>query len=326
MMHTSIAASYADLLAGLGVPVEAGLERARLPVAAIVEGKGFVPCRQLFAWISDAGRRHGIDDFGLRAVKRTGLAGLQTGLVTDIAESPTLLAGMHLLCRRVGQTSSHASMWIEEEDDGVRVCLRGSFSADTPGQSEMVWWALGCLCNVARLFAGPVWVPKEVGVVGSGGAGDFAENLFCVPGFATEQPYWWIALPRYMLAYPRHHLIEPPKTTGARPEDPPSGFAAAVRHLLRLYRGDGFLRPDEMADVAGFSVPELEQQLATEGQTYSRLVDETRFELARERLADTTMPIDDVAVEAGYGGAEQLSRAFRRFAGMSASEYRALRR
>jgi len=324
MMHSSIAASYVGLLGELGAPVENGLERAGLPVVPIVTGSGFVPCKPLFAWISDQAERQGIDDFGLRAVKRTGLAGLQSRLVTDIAQSPTLLTAMHLLCRRVAQASSHAGMWLDEQGDEVRFCMHGSFSPDTPGQSEMVWWALGSMCNVVRLFAGPVWIPKTVGVVGSEEVGGFAESCFDVSGFAREQPFWWISVPRYMLVYPRHHLMEQPSWDGRSPEDPPPDLAASVRYLLRQYRGGAYPRVDEMAEITAMPLPELVGHLAAAGQEYPTLVEEARFEWARERLGDPAMSIGEVAAEAGYRDPIRFAQAFRRFTGMSPSEYRAV--
>lgn len=323
MMHSSIAASYVSLLDELGAPLEAGLERAGLPVGTITAGTGFVPCKPLFQWIRDEGRRQGIDDFGLRAVKRAGLTALQSGLVADVAESPTLLAAMRLLCDRVAQASSHARMWLVEQHDGMRLCMRGSFSPDTPGQGEMVWWALGSMCNVVRLFAGPVWVPRTVGVVGSGEVGDFAESCFNVSGFVRGEPCWWISVPRYMLAYPRHHLMEAPRRDGPLLENPPRGFARSIHYLLRRYRGSGYPCADRMAEIADIPLHELVEQLTAAGLNYAEMVEEARFEWARERLIDSTVPIAAVAAEAGYRDPEHFARAFQRFTGMTPGEYRA---
>lgn len=47
-----------------------------------------------------------------------------------------------------------------------------------------------------------------------------------------------------------------------------------------------------------------------------------RFEYARERLADRTTPLAQIAADAGFADQSHLTRTFKRFSGMTPSEYR----
>ena len=68
----------------------------------------------------------------------------------------------------------------------------------------------------------------------------------------------------------------------------------------------------------------LQRRLARRGYTYSSLVDEARFEIARQLLGDPGMKVAEVALEVGYREQAHFTRAFRRFAGVAPREYRRL--
>ena len=56
--------------------------------------------------------------------------------------------------------------------------------------------------------------------------------------------------------------------------------------------------------------------------TYSRLLDQVRFEKAAEMLRKTDAKIIDVAYATGYENPSHFSRAFRRIAGVTPREFR----
>jgi AraC-like DNA-binding protein len=66
----------------------------------------------------------------------------------------------------------------------------------------------------------------------------------------------------------------------------------------------------------------LQRRIQQGGRTYSELVREARFDLAREMLVDPSMRIIDVALASGYGNQQHFSRAFRRHAGVSPTIFR----
>ncbi|MFP3647289.1 helix-turn-helix domain-containing protein [Paraburkholderia sp. SIMBA_054] len=62
------------------------------------------------------------------------------------------------------------------------------------------------------------------------------------------------------------------------------------------------------------------------GTSPSRYLRRARLELACELLAQTSMPVDDVARRVGLGSGDRLGKLFRRCIGRSPTEYRAWRR
>ena len=97
--------------------------------------------------------------------------------------------------------------------------------------------------------------------------------------------------------------------------------SACLRKMVQPYLNDG--RPDVafVAEMAGVSTRTLQRRLMLCGSSYSQIFQEARFELACSRL-DDPMKVIDVAMMAGYESPQHFTRAFRRFTGVTPSEYR----
>jgi AraC-like DNA-binding protein len=66
----------------------------------------------------------------------------------------------------------------------------------------------------------------------------------------------------------------------------------------------------------------LNRRLSADGTTFNALLTEVRYEVARQLLRDTQMPIADIAFALGYAESAPFNRAFRRWAGTTATAWR----
>jgi AraC-like DNA-binding protein len=76
------------------------------------------------------------------------------------------------------------------------------------------------------------------------------------------------------------------------------------------------------ADELGISMRSMQQRLKTIGLTFSILVDEVRFDLAREKLLHSNDTIDEISESLGYSSQENFIRAFYRWSSISPAEFR----
>jgi AraC-like DNA-binding protein len=76
------------------------------------------------------------------------------------------------------------------------------------------------------------------------------------------------------------------------------------------------------AEVAGMSSRTLQRRLAAAGTSYSELVSAGRLRVAKLWLAESTMPVAEIASLLGYKEATNFARAFRRLTGVAPSVYR----
>jgi AraC-like DNA-binding protein len=68
----------------------------------------------------------------------------------------------------------------------------------------------------------------------------------------------------------------------------------------------------------------LDRRLRQEGTTFRRELEDARYELARQLLADTRMPLGKIAAALGYTESTAFIRAFKRWSGTSPAAWRAL--
>jgi len=70
----------------------------------------------------------------------------------------------------------------------------------------------------------------------------------------------------------------------------------------------------------------LNRRLRAEGATFTALLAETRYEVARQLLRDTHLQIADIAFTLGYAESASFNHAFRRWSGITATAWRSSHR
>jgi len=98
-------------------------------------------------------------------------------------------------------------------------------------------------------------------------------------------------------------------------------FASRVRRVIETSHPF----PPKLARVAGtlfVSERTLKRRLQEEDASFQNLVDEVRLERAGELLTGTGMNLSQIADALGYADAANFTRAFKRWTGISPSQYR----
>ncbi|WP_280139384.1 helix-turn-helix transcriptional regulator [Microvirga massiliensis] len=67
----------------------------------------------------------------------------------------------------------------------------------------------------------------------------------------------------------------------------------------------------------------LTRHLKDSGMGYRAIANEVRFEIARQLLEDTEVPLGQIAAALGYSEASAFTRAFRRWSGQTPTAWRA---
>lgn len=83
-----------------------------------------------------------------------------------------------------------------------------------------------------------------------------------------------------------------------------------------------FYQLDEVADRLNLSVRTLTRRLHDEGTSFREIQCEARLEMAKRQLRESVVPIKVVSANAGFSNLSAFSRAFRKYAGVTPSEYR----
>ena len=95
-----------------------------------------------------------------------------------------------------------------------------------------------------------------------------------------------------------------------------------VRSVLRTALLTGHARSDQVAALFSIHSRSLSRRLKGFGTSFQELLDEGRFEIARQMLEDTRMEVSQIAMTLDYADASAFTRAFRRWSGTTPAQWR----
>ena len=100
-------------------------------------------------------------------------------------------------------------------------------------------------------------------------------------------------------------------------------FADLVRGALHQMVLSGTASAENVALLFGMHERTLRKRLTVDGTSLQQLVSQTRFELAKQLLENTEVPVSEIASALRYADAAVFSRAFRSWSNTSPREWRA---
>lgn len=98
-------------------------------------------------------------------------------------------------------------------------------------------------------------------------------------------------------------------------------FSDDIRRLLRTRLTSSRCSADDIAHVLAMHRRTLSRRLKG-GMGYRAIANEIRFEIARQLLEDTRVPLGEIAAALGYSEASAFTRAFRRWSGCTPTAWR----
>lgn len=103
---------------------------------------------------------------------------------------------------------------------------------------------------------------------------------------------------------------------------PATDLAVRLHRALRLLLLNGDVSGDYVAQQLAMHRRTLHRRLRARGMTFQQVLDDVRWDLARQLLGHTTLPLDRVAAATGYADTSTFVRAFRRWSGTTPAQWR----
>jgi AraC-like DNA-binding protein len=103
-------------------------------------------------------------------------------------------------------------------------------------------------------------------------------------------------------------------------------FPEQVRGVLRTALVTDHGKAEQVAALFSMHSRTMSRRLADYGTSFQQLVDEVRFEIARQMLEDSSMDVGQIADLLDYADASAFTRAFRRWSGATPARWRSHRR
>ena len=103
----------------------------------------------------------------------------------------------------------------------------------------------------------------------------------------------------------------------------PNDCAEQVRRALRTMIRDGRGSATAISDLMSIPTRTLHRLLAAQSTTFRKILEEVRYEFARQLLTDTDMTTTEIAEALDYADASAFTRAFRRWTNSPPAAWRA---
>jgi AraC-like DNA-binding protein len=300
---------------------------AGLPSACLEDPKTPLPTAALWRFRELAACRTGLPNLTLNVVADLEFAKL--GAISDaVLRQPTLLKMAQVFTQLAQTESSTATLDVQPCVDGSVYFVDRLALRHVQGEWHAELYVLMWMLKIVQLVD-PMWSPTEIWCVSKANP-DRAraiESLGAKPRFGeccTSFP-----IPASMLALAAKSCK--PRDRSSAEEDswstaPSDTFSGAVKQLIRAYAGDSWLSVKEASEVAGTSLRTMQRRLSAEATTYSGLLEEVRAESAGNLLENTDASMSEISEQLGYSDRGNFTRAFRRWAGVAPTQFRAQRR
>jgi len=318
-----------SLLRELGQDPAEVFQEAGVDLRLMDDPENFLGFRALGRLLALCALRSGCDQFGLLAGERRGLEAL--GLVGMLIQhSPTVGSALDNLILHLHLHDRGAVPFLRIEGDRA-ILGYAVYQPGIEGTRHIHDGAIAIELNILRALCGPGWIPTEV-VFSHARPTDLEpyRRIFRAPlRFDSECA---------ALVFPAACLEQP--LPGADPqlrallqarvaqlESMGAGdLVDQVRRVLRnlMLGGQGSL--DEVARVFAIHRRTLNRRMRARGLTFKELVEEVRYDIARQLLGETDLSVVEVAEVLDYSDAAAFTRAFRRWSGTTPAAWRADRR
>jgi AraC-like DNA-binding protein len=262
--------------------------------------------------------RTGCPHFGLLVGEQGGLHsfGLLGLLMKYSPDVATALRGLvhHLHLYVVGGVTTLA-VHGDLATLGYQVVLPKSVATDQIGDG-----AAALMLNMLRSLCGTDWAPTEVWFAHRG-PDDIApyHRVFHAPTRFDAEQYALVfrtadlgrKLPSHDPAL--HHLLQ--RQIDVLEASQRDDLPGQVRIVLHTALASGHVSVEQVAAMFSMHSRTLSRRLRALGTSYRELVNEARFEIARQMLEQSAMDLRQLALLLGYADASAFTRAFRRWSG-----------
>ena len=322
------ALAFLTVLRELGVDPAEVLAEARISPTLFEDPDNLITYRARSRFLAHCVARTGCQHFGLRGGQLMNLGAL--GLVGLLVKNSTDVgAALYSLVNYQRLHSAGASVGLIEDGDMALltydVLQPYSEATDQTGDAAvaMMLNIMRSLCGVRFQPSGAWFAHRRPKDIRPFSKCFIAPLTFDAEKYALIFPGRWLKLrlPEADAELMRLLRRQARELEIRHREEFPETVRSVLRSMLLTSRSSA----DDVAALFSIHSRTLSRRLEAFGTSFHVLADETRFEIARQMLMDTSLDVGDIAATLGYARTSPFSRAFRRWSGTTPAAWRATR-
>jgi AraC-like DNA-binding protein len=312
----------------VGVPWRSRAERIGLP-SHVPDGNTYLPTQLVVQFLGDIVLRENYFEMTAQAYAANngslGLKKLSGRVERAFLSAPTLYAGLRAFCDTARLEWSHLRFWIKETHEYVWICSLLPLRGNPRGIEQLVQSRIIGIVGLIEQYLGFFWRPDmlllETQTIPSPMMAEVIDCGRIIPGASFSA----VPVPKTLLTRGGLQVRPAADATpfdGFVEDDSDWTWLKCLQAMLPEYVIDNQVSIEHLAEIANVSSRTLQRALSDNGVTFRDLVANARLEVARRKLADPSMKIDEIGRLLGYSESTHFTRAFRRYTGRTPSEYR----
>lgn len=321
LIRASALQGFPELVSELGGDPDELLAAVRLSRAAVADTDAYISYRAVAHIVEHAASRLACPDFGLRLSTRQGVEIF--GPIALIARhSATVGEALDGIAKHLRVYSPAIAIAVENLTEREQ---RLTFSILVPGLAVVAQaneLSLGVAVRVFQIMAGSRFRPLRVAFPHTSISAPARYREFFGSAVTFEEDHCGFDFPSLVLEQP---LARPDadvrdlaiRYLTSRGEAPPETLAEQVRRLIARALPTGNCSIGLVGGHLGVHPRTLQRKLREDGTSFAQLLDEVRRERAEHYLAESDLPMGQLALMLGYGEQSAFSRSCVRWFGAS---------
>jgi AraC-like DNA-binding protein len=186
---------------------------------------------------------------------------------------------------------------------------------------QMELYDMTCAIQLVQLAVGPDWVPEQIDLFMKENKIAGKSRLVGKCRLNFSQNWAAFPIPNTILKLPVNLEIPDTQMPGRR-FDVNAGFVDTIEHVIGNLMFNKDCRIKDISRVMAVHTRTLQRQLKSHGTNFNELLNLVKFKMAKEKLQNSSLTIQDISYQLGYSDPAHFTHAFNRWAGMSPSDYR----
>jgi AraC-like DNA-binding protein len=312
---------FITFLDSVNAPVDQWLTEVNLQRELFSHPDNLVAEAPFWAFLGLAANHKGLADIGFQVTERLSLNSFGVFGV-NVMQADTLHKALTLFIADMGQQSNCPAFWLEEQAQGFwfyRLGTQGIKKGQWPIEQHVV----SMMIQLARGFTSKQWTPPAVHLQTHTLKGAKNPPSFKNSKVIISKPYTGIFIPQAIL------LNKPLGQEGLNSKKvhlKQKNISGVNSQVLKVIIAQSNYKVTYSAEHAakslGVSVRQMQRLLKYEKTSFRELTEQVLLKQAQLMLAEESMSILDIAFELGYTDAGNFTRAFKRWSGVSPSQYK----
>ena len=310
---------FTEAMIEMGIKPGPYYRKVGLPVKDPEDLDSLIPLRPIYRLANRVAIEENIPNFGSLVVKLKPWHKAET-LGPLIAQSSTIGDLLNTFCKVVAGQRALADFRVTTDGETVWFGYHGPNIIKNDVQMEL--YRLTGMMQLVQLGAGSGWRPErvEVRMPGCDIHNACRWTKQCNVTFSSVDSR--ITLPRIVLKLPVN--IDIPETSFPKNSafDINDNFIDTLKQIIPIYLGQRPCKIEIIARITELRIRTLQRLLRAHGTSFTELLGQVRFELAQFKLAQKSFSTAEISAYLGYSDSAHFIRAFRRWSGLTPSEYR----